>query len=81
MAKLTMKDLLRAHKAGGVLNGSYIGSSTPQNWDEWVAEYVDLTDPETAKFMDEWKIFNEASARFNAVLNEQFVRLGMSETD
>lgn len=81
MAKLTMVDLLRAHKAGGVLNGGYIGSSTPQNWDDWVAEHIDMTDPETAKFMAEWKIFNEASARFNAALHEQFTRLGVSELD
>jgi hypothetical protein len=78
MAKTTMQQLLRAHMIGGVLNGSYPGASDAQNWDQYIAEHFDMNDPEVVKFLTEWKLFIDASERFNSILNEQMVQSGIN---
>jgi hypothetical protein len=81
MSKLTMATLMRAHRAGGVLDGGYPGTSTTQNWDQYIEDHFDLTDPELVKFLAEWKLFLDAQTRFNPIVLAHMTSQGLVETD
>lgn len=68
MAKTTLLNLLKCHRAGGVLNGGYPGTSTPENWDEYIKEHFDMDDPDLVEFLKEWKLHIDAELRFSKVL-------------
>jgi hypothetical protein len=81
MAKLTMATLMRAHCAGGVLDGGYPGTSTAQNWDQYIEDHFDLSDPELVQFLAEWKLFLDASTRFNPIVLAHMTSQGLVETN
>jgi hypothetical protein len=81
MSKLTMATLMRAHRAGAVLDGGYPGTSTTQNWDQYIEDHFDLTDPELVKFLAEWKLFLDAQTRFNSIVLAHMTSQGLVKTD